>query len=172
METTSIKNSNPSLEPLFGVLTPSEHFEIRKILADVDDKLLEFAQFFGLSRAGWEGTGLDLNSYPSSSQTSISSFVEPGLDGNHMVSFGVSLEPTWFYEKSPTKKQWKIEAQIYADCQQKIYCGSMHFVHEIPFVLSTNPIDSVKVLHKITVELIQLGKEKPLEHWLQLAGDK
>ena len=132
--------------------------------------LLDFAKFFGGTRAGWEGTGLELTWFPSG-QIEVSSFVGAGLDGDHRVNFIVSLYPTWFYDDFPVEQAWKVEAEVYADCQHKVYCGNMHCVHELPSITSANPIDAVKALCDTTAELIRLGKEKPLEHWLQLAGD-
>lgn len=168
--TSSIKKLNPRLQSVFGILTPSEDDEIRKILSSTDEMLIEFANFFGSNRAGWEGTGLELTWFPSG-QVEISSFVETGLDGNHCVSFIVSLYPSWFYDDFPIEQEWKIEAEIYADCQHKVYCGNMHRVYELSTVTSVHPIDAVKALHNMIAELIKLGKEKPLEYWLQLAGD-
>lgn len=167
---SSIKKLNPRLQSVFGILTPSEDDEIRKILSSTDEMLIEFAKFFGSNRAGWEGTGLELTWSPSG-QIEISSFVETGLDGSHMVSFTMSLYPSWFYGGFPTEQEWEIEAQIYADCQHQVYCRNMHCVYELPTVTSVHPIDAVKALHNMTAELIKLGKEKPLEYWLQLAGD-
>jgi hypothetical protein len=167
---SSIKNLNPRLQSVFGILTPSDGAEIRKILSNTDEMLLEFAYYFGSNRAGREGTGLELTWFPSG-QIEISSFVETGLDGEHCVSFIVSLQPTWFYGDFPTEQEWEIEAEIYADCQHKVYCGNMHCVYKLPAVTSAYPIDAVTVLRDTTAELIKLGKEKPLEYWLQLAGD-
>ena len=167
---SSIKKTNPKLQSIFGILTPSADDEIRKVLNDTDEMLLGFAKFFGVKRAGWEGTGLELTWFPSG-QIEISSFVETGLDGEHRVSFTMSLHPAWFYENFPTEQEWRIEAEIYADCQHKVYCGNMHCVHELPSTTITNPVDAVKALRDTTAELIKLGKEKPLEYWLQLAGD-
>jgi len=148
----------------------SDDTEIRKVLSSTDEILLEFANFFGANRVGWEGTGLDLIWNPSG-QIEISSFIETGIDGNHCVSFIVSLQPTWFYGDFPTQQEWIIQAEIYADCQHKVYCGNMHCVYELPSITSTHPIDSVVALRKMTTELMQLGKEKPLEYWLKLAGE-
>jgi hypothetical protein len=167
---SSIKKTNPRLQSVFGLVTPSDDAKIRKVLSDIDELLLEFAEFFGSNRAGWEGTGLELTWFPSG-QIDISSFVETGLDGDHCVSFVISLQPTWFYSDFPTEQEWKIEAQIHADCQHKIYCGNMHCVYELPSITRTDPINAVIALRDMTAELIKLGKEKPLEYWLQLAGD-
>ena len=167
---SSIKKTNPKLQSIFGILTPPGDAEIRKILSRTDELLLAFANFFGSKRAGWEGTGLELTWLPSG-QVEISSFVETGLDGDHCVSFIVSLLPAWFYGDFPTEQEWRIEAQIYADCQHKVYCGNMHCVYELPSIAYTHPIDAVIALRDTTVELIKLGKDKPLEYWLQLAGD-
>jgi hypothetical protein len=165
---SSIKRLSPKFQSVFGLLTPSDDAEIRNILNSVDEMLLEFAKYFGSNRAGWEGTGLDLIWFPSG-QTKISSFVGAGIDDR--VDFIVSLQPTWFYNDFPTKQEWAIEATIDADCQHKVYCGNMHCVRELPSLTSTNPIDSVKALRSMTTALIQLGKEKPIEYWFQLAGD-
>ena len=171
MATSSpIKRLNPRLQSVFGLLTPSDDTEIRNILNKVDDLLLEFAQYFGSNRAGCEGTGLDLTWFPSG-QIEISSFVETGIDGSHRVDFIVSLHPTWSYGDFPAEQAWEIEAEIHADCQHKVNHECMHLVFELPVVTKTRPIDSVAELRNMTAELIQLGKEKPLEYWLQLAGD-
>ena len=132
--------------------------------------LLDFAKHFGVNRAGWEGTGLDLVWFPSG-QVNISSFVGAGIDGSHRVDFIVSLNPTWNDADYPAEPAWEIEAEIHADCQHEIDHESMHLVFELPAVTKTRPIDSVEELRNMTAELIRLGKEKPLEYWLQLAGD-
>jgi hypothetical protein len=167
---SSIKKLNPRLQSVFGHLTQSEDIEIRKILDGTDKLLLEFAHFLGRDHAGWEGTGLDLIWLPSG-QIDISSFVSAGLDGDHKVDFIVSLHPTWIYGDFPDEEGWQVEAEIEADCQHKIYCGYMHGVFELPPVIRKSPIEAVTALHNITAELIQLGKERPIEYWLQLAGD-
>ena len=167
---SSIKKLNPRLQSVFGILTQLDDTEIRKILSSTDELLIEFAKFFGSNRAGWEGTSLELTWSPSG-QIEISSFVETGLDGDHCVSFIVSLQPTWIFGDFPTEQERKIEAEIYADCQHKVYCGNMHRIYELPSVISAHPIGAVTALRNMTAELIKLGKEKPLEYWLQLAGD-
>lgn len=167
---SSIKRLNPRLQSVFGLLTPSDDTEIRNILNKVDEMLLEFAQYFGSKRAGWEGTGLDLTWFPAG-QIEISSFVGAGIDGSHRVDFIVSLHPTWSYGDFPAEQAWEIEAEIHADCQHKVDHECMHCVHELTSVVSTHPVDSVMALQKMTTELIQLGKDKPIEYWLQLAGD-
>jgi hypothetical protein len=169
--TSSLKKLNPRLQPIFGILSESDDAEIRKILSSADEMLLEFAKFFGSNRAGWEGTGLELV-WGSSGQIDISSFVETGIDGDHCVSFVVSLQPAWYYGDFPKEQGWNIEAEIYADCQHKAYCGNMHRVYELPTVTCNNPTDSALALRNITAELIRLGKEEPIEYWLQLAGDE
>ncbi|CAG0935528.1 hypothetical protein TFLX_04369 [Thermoflexales bacterium] len=170
METSSIQKLNPRLQSVFGILTPSDDAEIRKILSDIDVMLLEFAHFFGSNHAGGGGTGLDLVWIPSG-QIKISSFVGAGLDGDHIVDFTVSLQPTWFYGDFPTEQGWEIIAEINADCQHKVYCGNMHCVYELPSVTCTHPVDAAIALRNMTADLIQLGKNKPIEYWLQLAGD-
>jgi hypothetical protein len=167
---SSIQEANPRLQSVFGILTPSDDNKIRKILDSTDRMLLEFAQFFSSNHAGLEGTGLDLVWFPSG-QIEISSFVEAGLDSEHRVDFIVSLRPTWFYGDFPLEQGWKVEAEILADCEHNVYCGNMHCVHELPSVTSIYPMDAVTALSDITAELIKLGKEKPLDYWLQLAGD-
>ena len=132
--------------------------------------LLELAKFFGSNRAGWEGTGLDLTWLPSG-QIEIGSFVETGLDGDHRISFIVSLQPTWFYGDFPTEQGWEIKAEIDADCQHKVYCGNMHCVYELPSIICTQPVDAAIALRNMTTDLIQLGKNKSIEYWLQLASD-
>ena len=170
METSSIKKLSPRLQSVFGVLTPSDDVEIRKVLSDTDEMLLDLAKFFGSNRAGWEGTGLDLAWLPSG-QVEIGSFVETGLDGDHRISFAVSLKPAWFYGDFPTEQGWEIKAEIDADCQHKVYCGNMHCVYELPSVTCTHPVDAAIALRNMTADLIQLGRNKPIGYWLQLAGD-
>lgn len=169
--TSSLKNLDPKLQAIFGILSKSNDAEIRKILNSTDEKLLGFAKFIGSNRAGWEGTGLELVWFPSG-QIEISSFVETGIDSGNCVSFIVSLQPTWCYDNFPNGQEWKIEAEIYADCQHKTRCASMHLVYKLPSVICKHPVDSALALFNITEELIQLGKEKPLEHWFRLAGDE
>jgi hypothetical protein len=165
---SSIKNLQPRLQPVFGHLTASDDAEIRSILRNIDEILLEFAQYLGSNRVGWEGTGLDLIWYPSG-QIEISSFVGAG-QGSRRVQFIVSLKPIWFFGDFPTENAWEIEAEIHADCQHTIDHES-HIVHEFPAVRKSHPIDSVIALRDRTIELIQLGKDKAMEYWLQLAGD-
>jgi hypothetical protein len=167
---SSIKKLNPRLQSVFGILSMSDDTEIREVLSSIDETLMEFAKLLGANRAGWEGTGLDLIWY-TSGQIEISSFIETGIDSNHCVSFILSLQPTWFYGDFLSQQEWEIQAEIYADCQHKVYCGNMHRVYELPSVTSTRPIDSVIALRKMAIELMQLGKKKPLEYWLKLAGE-
>ena len=166
---SSIAKLSPRLQSVFGLLSVEDDTKIRIILGEINKILLEFAQHFGLNRAGWEGTGLDLVWNPSG-QVQISSFIGAGLDGNRCADFIVSLQPGWVYSDFPSEQIWEIEAQIYADCQHKIDHWSMHLVHDLPTVHKTNPIDAVETLRDMTAELVQLGKEKPLEFWLNLAG--
>jgi len=168
--TSSIKKIKPRLQSVFGILTQSDDAEIRSILQSADEMLLGFAKFLGSKRAGWEGTGFELAWLPSG-QIEIGSFVETELNGEHCVSFTVSLQPTWFYSDFPTEPGWEIEAKIYTDCQHKVNCGNMHCVYEFPPVTAKRPVEAVRALRDMTERLIRLGREKPIEYWLQLAGD-
>ncbi len=167
---SSIARLRPKLQSVFGLLNSTDDTEIRNILSQTDQLLLELARHFGSNRAGWEGTGLDLTWYPAG-QVEISSFVGTRLDGNHCVDFIVSLTPNWAYDDFPIESAWEIEAEIEADCQHEVYCGCMHIVHRLPTVCKTHPIDAAIALRDMTTELLQLGKDEPLEFWLHLAGE-
>jgi hypothetical protein len=167
---SSIARLKPRLQSVFGQLTINEDAKIRPILAKTDQLLLDLAGHFSSQRAGWEGTGLELT-WALSGYIDISSFVEAGLDGEHIVSFGVSLTPGWCQNDFPMEPFWEIDASIDADCQHKVYCGSMHQVYRFPEIRRKTPVDSVLALLDITEQLVQLGKEKPIEYWLKLAGD-
>jgi hypothetical protein len=168
--TSSIARLKPRLQSIFGQLTADEDAKIRPILAQTDQLLLDLAKHFSSNHAGWEGTGLELVWSPAG-QIDISSFVEAGLDGDHIVDFCVSLNPGWSYIDFPAELFWQIEAWIYADCQHKANHRCMHPVHRFPELIRKTSIDSVLALLDITEQLVQLGKEKPIEYWLKLAGD-
>jgi hypothetical protein len=167
---SSIARLRPRLQSVFGLLSLDDDTEIREILSQTDGILLDLAQCFASSRAGWEDTGLDLVWLPSG-QIEISSFVGTGLDGSHCVDFVVSLTPVWARGGFPVEPGWEIEAVIQADCQHKIDHRCMHLVHELPAVRKTNPIDAAIALRDMTGELLRLGKDKPITFWLLLAGD-
>ena len=168
--TSSIARLNPKLQAVFGFLTAAEDTELRNIIRDIDEALLEFAQYYGLDRAGWEGTGLDLMWFPSG-QVALSSFISTGIDGSDRVDFLVSLKPAWVDGDFPTEPAWEIEADVYADCQHEIDHKCMHLVDELTVIRKTNPIEAVIALRDVTKELYQLAQDKPIEYWLNLAGD-
>jgi len=170
--TSSVAKDRPDLGPVFGSITDEQDRRIRGILLEVDENLLALARHFELERAGWEGTGLDLFSYPSG-QVQLSSFVEPcdKGDGNHSVSFCIELAPVSNHDDSCSEPAWDIELEVYADCQHKEYCGSMHLVHDRPAVRTASPIDAALALRDAAEELLRLGKETPLASWLLLASD-
>jgi hypothetical protein len=167
---SSLARLSPKLQSIFGLINSSDDAKIRTILNNIDGMLLDFAKCLGVNRAGWEGTGLDLIWFPSG-QVNISSFIGAGIKGSSLVDFVISLQPTWSRINFPIEPAWMIEAEIYADCQHKIDHESMHLVFQLPIVTKTHPIDAVIELRNVTAELIKLGKEKPLEYWLQLASD-
>jgi hypothetical protein len=167
---SSIKKEKPRLQPIFGILTQSDDDEIRSIFQGADEMLLNFAEFLGSKRAGWEGTGFELTWLPSG-QIEISSFVESGLDGDHCVSFGISLRPAWFDGSFPQEPEWQVAGEVNADCQHTNYCGHMHCVYDFPPITATHPVEAVRALRDMTEQVIQLGKEKPIEYWLQLTED-
>jgi len=168
---SSIANLQPRLQAIFGLLSVADDTQIRSIFRQTDEHLLELAQHFGSHRAGWEGTGLELVWLPSG-QIEVSSFVGTGLDGSHRVDFIVSLTPTWASSDFPTEAAWEIEAQIQADCQHTTNHRSMHLVHELPTRRRSYPIDSALALRDMAAELLILGRDTPIEYWLQLAGDE
>jgi hypothetical protein len=169
MTTTSVANLRPKLQALFGPLSARQDAAIREILAQVDTVLLQIAAHFGLSRAGWEGTGLDLCWAPMG-QVWIFSFVGP-CDGNgRCVDFIVELKPSWCYDEMPGQLAWDGYGSVTADCQHNVDHDSMHEVHEIPDSRFFDPLAATEALLSVSGDLLQLARSKPLEHWLQLAS--
>ena len=163
--TTSIANMQPLLESVLGPMTNAEDKECRAILAEVDNKLLALARYFGQERAGWEGTGLELTWLPSG-QVEINSFVEVWLHDSKCVSFLIELRPTWFYGERTGNSEWEIEAEIYADSPEEVKQSAMARVHGFPVLRAMTPKDAVIALSKATDDLIRLAHDTPLEEWI------
>ena len=168
---SSIEKEQPRLHAVFGLLSAADDDHIRTIFRQTNEYILALARHFGLQRAGWEGSGLELV-WGSSGHVDISSFVSTGLDSSQCVDFLISLTPTWVYSDFPSEAAWEIEAQVQADCQHLISHHCMHFVHELPTRRESKPISAALALREIAAELLSAGTKTPLEHWLQLAGDK
>lgn len=170
--TVSISKAHPKLESVFGPITSDEDADIREIFHSCDKALLGLAKKFGNERAGWEGTGLELEMMPHG-QVSISSFVETHHDGDNSkcVSFCIELVPGWYSGEKTGERVWEIEAEIYADCQHKEYHGSMDLVHEISGARANTPTDAANSLLLTVEKLTDLAKSTALSEWLTLASD-
>lgn len=171
MDTVSLANEKPNLEGVFGPLPPKQEAVVREVLAQVDQVIIDLAQHFGGVRAGWEGTGLELSI--GAGRDSISSFVEPTLDGSgdKIVSFTFELSPGGLYMGTENEPGWSLEAEIYADCQESKYCGNMHRVWESYPPQEETPEGAVHALLTLVEQVARLARETALKHWLALAGD-
>ena len=168
METSSLKKNQPHLESVFGPLSEEDNSKIRTILDEVDVILLEIARHFGHDRAGWEGTGLELN-WMQSGQTAIGSNVGASNQKGDCVDFCLELRPSWYFgEKSPLLK-WEIESAVEADCLHSVDHAHMHTVNEVS-VRMDSPIEAALALLEASRELQRLA-DVPLERWLELVAD-
>lgn len=167
-ETVSLARKRPRIEGVFGPLTADEDSALRSIMAEVDTELLALGAHLGRSRAGWEGSGLELVWVPSG-QLSISSFVgvpvEPGL----AVDFYVELRPIWFYGNPDGSIGWVVEASVQADCQHVPSHSSMDTVWDRGEVTRDSPKLAVAELLEAAKELHVLGRQHAPAHWLELA---
>jgi hypothetical protein len=71
MESSSLQKNRPHLESVLGPLSSEDNTKVWRTFDDVDLVLRETAQHFHCDRAGWEGTGLELN-WMASGQVAIS----------------------------------------------------------------------------------------------------
>jgi hypothetical protein len=168
---SSLAKEQPRLQAVFGLLSAADDDHIRSIFRQTDANLLELARHFGIQRAGWEGSGLELVWGPSG-YVGISSYVGTGLDGSHCVDFLLELTPTWVSDTFPNEAAWEIEAFIQADCQHQINHRCMEVVHMLPTRRESTPIGAALALKDMAAELLSIGTTTPLKHWLQLAGDE
>jgi len=116
MEVSSLQKNRPHLESVLGPLSPEDNFEIRKILDEVDNVLLEIAAYFGHDRAGWEGTGLELT-WIQSGQAAISSSVGASNLAGESVDFRIELRPSWYFGEKLSKLGFDVELSVSADCR-------------------------------------------------------
>src|ERR1700720_4199455 len=109
----------------------SEEASLRAILSEVDDELLRLARHFGRDRAGFEGTGLDLQ-WLRSGQLVLRSDVATGDRDAHAAApapaFLLTLCPPWTHETAAGLAEWIIEATIELACQHTDDHGSMETV--------------------------------------------
>lgn len=169
METSSLQKNRPHLESVLGPLSPEGDSEIRSILREIDEVLLEIAHHFGRDKAGWDGTGLELT-WTASGQTSISSYVSACSQQGAFVDFGVELLPSWFLGDRSSALTWKIESSVSADCAHTVDHSHMHTVHEVT-ISAGSATDAAVKLRTAVFELKELAIGFPLEHWLKLASD-
>lgn len=167
METSSLRKHRPHLESVLGPISPQEDASLQAIFDEVDGILLEIARHFGLDRAGWEGTGLELT-WMQSGQVDISSHVSACIQGNKCVDFCIELRPSWFFGEKTATTTWEIAATIFADDQN---AAGMHAVHkESAHALSA--LEAAAALRVAVHKLLRLATEFPLEHWLRRAGNQ
>jgi hypothetical protein len=168
MQTSSLHENRPHLESVLGPLSEQDDVTVRAIFGEVDAVLLELARQFN-SRAGWEGTGLDLVWLPSG-QVSIRSYVGKCIDRSKCVDFEIELWPSWIYGRRASTVSWEAEIGVYADCQHAVNCRCMHLVHSATLV-TTTALEAAQALRTQVGELRRWATEFPSEHWLRMAGD-
>jgi hypothetical protein len=169
METSSLKKNRPHLESVLGPLSPENDSEIRSILGEIDEILLEIAHRFGRDNAGWDDTGLELT-WTASGQTSINSYVSACSQQGAFVDFCVELRPSWFLGERSSELTWQVEFSVSADCGHTVDHSHMHTVQEVT-VSAESAVDAAIKLKTAAFELKEYAIGFPLEHWLKLASD-
>jgi hypothetical protein len=164
METCSLHIHRPHLEGVLGPLSEANDAFIRNLFGEADGALLRLAEHFGRNRAGWEGTGLELSTYPHG-QLSIGSNVEGFLDKSSCVAFCIELRPSWCHGLRSPVLTWEIELNIDADCDGPSMITVYGFCQK-----ATSAVEAATVLRAAAFELLALGTGKTLEHWLHLAS--
>jgi hypothetical protein len=157
----AITRDGPRLEGVFGPLTPTQDRTIREAFATISADLVKLAARLG-SRAGWEGSGLELN-WMRSGQTSIECFVEGTDSGGHGVSFLIELRPSWYYGLQTGRAEWEIEMSVETDCRHDADHGP-HTVFEQTST-ATNPEEAVNALRDAATLLVDLATKQPLSRW-------
>jgi hypothetical protein len=163
-QTVSLALKRPKLEAVFGPLTGADDIRLRQILVEADVDLIAIAAHFGRERAGWKGTGLELEWYPSG-QLCLSSFVD-AADSPGSVDFCVELRPAWFYGEQTGEPGWDIEASIQADCHHDRGHRGVDAIWTRVTPTVSSPIEAVRDLAEATRELRSLAVARPLSHWL------
>jgi hypothetical protein len=158
------REGSPHLEGVFGALSQERDTSIKAVLGRVDAELLSMADAFGLKRAGWEGTGLDLVLCPSG-QLEISSFVEPTDAERQAASFQVGLRPSWFYGQRTDRPGWIVEVRVEVDCGHRPAHDGMHVIHEREVEAAT-PEQAADALLRETERLSAFARTKPLAEWV------
>ena len=164
MQTVSLAKERPHLEGVFGPLNKARDTHIRALLSQVDIVLLQLARHFGRERAGHEGTGLELNWYPSG-QVAIGSYVETGDGESHAAAFSLDLWPSWGHEDPSDVAAWIVEATIDVDCQHNTYHESMETVYSRAPGRFRTPEDAAQELLAAAAELTALVTDHPIEYW-------
>lgn len=170
VEPVSIAKHRPLLDGVFGPLTAAQDDHIRSTFAAVDEQLLTLARHFGVSRAGWEGTGLELN-LDQAGQLAITSYVGTVDAEAHAATFLVGLHPSWSLGDRTGEQAWIVEATIDVDCQHVIDHEAMEMVYDRGDVRAITPESAAEALLQAASELVQLGMSHPLEFWTSRAAD-
>lgn len=170
-ENVSLAKRRSRLEGVFGPITEEVNASLRFIFKQVDTVLLELASHHGRTRAGWEGTGLELTLFPSG-QLEISSDVGTNDGQGNSVVFMVGLRPAWFHGTSSGEPGWDVEATIDADCRHDKDHGGMDSVFRGEVVHTTDPEESARALLDAAVEIHRLGTTMPLSFWLDKARSR
>jgi hypothetical protein len=164
VEAVSLAKQRPLLQGIFGPLEMSEEASLRAILSEVDEELLRLARHFGRDRAGFEGTGLDLQWFRSG-QLVLSSDVATGDRDAHAASFLLNLWPSWSHEAASGLAEWIIEATIDVDCQHTDDHGSMETVYDRGQTRTRTPLTAAQELLAAARELVRLAVDHPIEYW-------
>jgi len=120
-------------------------------------RLLEIASLLPHGRAGWSGSGLEYNVFPSG-QRSLSGWAE-----NDQVTFLAELLPPGFYPDG-APQQWEVTADISVRCDAKNDCG-MHSVEEFTPNSYATAEDAVAAVEKAAGWLLDRCRAVPPGDW-------
>lgn len=138
-------------------------------LATSSDRLVKIAGVLPGGRAGWSGSGLEYNVFPSG-QRSLSGWAE-----NPQVTFLVELASPGFHGTEP--RGWEVTADISVRCDARYdaACG-IHVVEQSRPAVHATPEDAVAAVDRATGWLLTRcrtvapGDWRPVIRWSRAGG--
>jgi hypothetical protein len=144
-------------EPTWVFPPESVTLSLMASLSASSDRLLEIASLLPHGRAGWSGSGLEYNVFPSG-QCSLSGWAE-----NDQVSFLVELLPPAFHP-GEAPQQWQVTAEISVRCDARNDCG-MHSIEEFTPNSYATAEDAVAAIEKAAGWLLDRCRAVPPSDW-------
>ena len=108
--------------------------------------------------AGWNGSGLEYNIYPSG-KGCLSAIAE-----NDQVSFIAQLLPPGFYAVHPESPTWTVDAEICVRCDHLQGCGT-HTIEERAWADLADPSAAVSALAEAIFWLAERSSTVPPQDW-------